>query len=60
MWRCNMIVKEGDILVCNNGKCELELKVIRACSPEVCGDGVECEFEIRAGGESIILYKYEK
>jgi hypothetical protein len=55
-----MQVKEGDILVCNNGKCELELKVIRACSPEVCGEGVECEFEVRSGGESIILYKYEK
>jgi hypothetical protein len=54
-----MQVKEGDILVCNNGRCEFQLKVIRTCSPEVYGEEVECDFEVFSGGESILLYKYE-
>lgn len=29
-------LKRGDVLVCNNGKCQLELKVIRACSHRKC------------------------
>ncbi len=54
-----MQVKEGDILVCNNGKFEFQLKVVRACSPEACGEEIEYDFDVLAGGESVILYKYE-
>jgi saccharopine dehydrogenase-like NADP-dependent oxidoreductase len=54
-----MRVKEGDILVCNNGKYEFQLKVVRTCSPEVYGEEVEYDFEVLAGGQSVILYKYE-
>lgn len=48
-----MKVKEGDVLVCSCGDCDVELTVTKACSPEECH--VECDIEARCCEEPMVL-----
>ena len=51
-----MKVKEGDVLVCQCGDCELEVTVTRVCGPVSCGcEPVCCEIEASCCNEPLVV-----
>lgn len=50
-----MKVREGDVLVCSCGDCNIELQVTKACTPDVCGHDVECEIDAECCGSPMTV-----
>jgi len=50
-----MKVKEGDVLVCKEKDCTVELTVTKACTTDTCG--VECDIEATCHKEPMKLKK---
>ncbi len=46
-----MKVKDGDVLVCSCGNCDIELTVTRTCSGDTCTHDTECELSVVCCGE---------
>lgn len=48
-----MKVKEGDVLVCKESDCTVELTVTKSCDGDSCG--VECDIAATCHGEPMTL-----
>ena len=48
-----MVVKEGDVLVCQCDDCDTELTVTKACSTVACGD--KCDVEVSCCDKPMVV-----